>query len=69
MADDTVLAAYNESSLAKKFECLRMFSDKIYQSINHTKTMYIHMSKFPHTQPIACSDAAVIPYPTLVYSL
>ena len=72
MANDTVLAADNESSLATKFECLRMFSDKIYQSINHTKTMYIHMSNFPHTQPIACSDDKIIqslrygPYPTLV---
>ena len=60
MADDTVLAAGNESSLATKFECLRKFSDKKYQSINHTKTMYIHMSKFPRTQPIKCRDGTII---------
>ena len=60
MADDTVLAADNESSLATKFECLRKFSDKKYQSINHTKTMYMHMSKFPRTQPIKCRDGTII---------
>ena len=42
------------------FEKLSKFSDLKYQSIKNKKIQYIHMSKFPLTRPIECSDGSFI---------
>ena len=59
MADDTMLAAELRESLGPKFESVYEFSDDKKQSINIDKTLYVHMSKSPDTQPISCSDGNI----------
>ena len=59
MADDTILAAELRESLGRKFECVYNFSDAKKQSINIDKTLYVHMSKSPDTQPITCTNGNI----------
>ena len=52
MADDTILAAELRESLGGKFGTVKLFSDEKKQSVNVEKTLFIHMSKSPDTEPI-----------------
>ena len=60
LADDTVLVTENETSLASKYDSLMDFSANKFQIVNQYKTMYVHMSKFPTTKPIKCSNGVSI---------
>ena len=60
LADDTVLVTENEISLVDKFQSLNNFSESKFQIINQSKTMCVHMSKFPCTQPIVCDNGLSI---------
>ena len=60
LADDTVLVTENEISLVDKFQSLINFSESKFQLNNQSKTMYVHMLKFPCTQPIVCDNGLSI---------
>ena len=59
MADDTILAAELRTSLGDKFGTVKEFSDEKKQSVNVDKTLYVHMSKTPDTEPILCNNNTV----------
>ena len=59
MADDTILAAELRGSLGGKFGTVKSFSDEKKQSVNVEKTLFIHMSKTPDTEPILCNNDSV----------
>ena len=59
MADDTILAAELRESLGGKFGTVKLFSDEKKQSVNVEKTLFIHMSKSPDTEPILCNNDTV----------
>ena len=56
MADDTILAAENRLTLREKFEHIYQFSTDKYQLINMDKTVFIHTSVNPDTDPISCEN-------------
>ena len=60
MADDTIVAAEQPTSLGSKFKSVSIFSDEKGQSINIEKTLYIHMSTTPNIEPIICGDGVSI---------
>ena len=59
MADDAIVAAELRESLGNKFGAVKDFSDEKNQSINVDKTLFIHMSKTPDTEPITCNNGTV----------
>ena len=56
MADDTIIAAENRTSLANKFEQIYDFSRNKGQSINVGKTLFIHMSKEFDSRQVVCNN-------------
>ena len=59
MADDTIIAAELRWSLGSKFSSVKQFSDEKHQSVNVDKTLFIHMSKTPDTEPIFCNNNTI----------
>ena len=60
LADDTATAASSMISISKKLGALFLYSDENNQAANIGKTLYLHLSKTPVTDPIEILEGQFI---------
>ena len=60
LADDTATAAGSVDMISRKLGSLFLYSDENHQSANIGKTLYLHLSKTPFTEPIEIAEGLFV---------